>query len=258
MDEAQDLIGRGNLPLLDLTIHGGLGGGRWSMFGDFTRQSLYNRDRGNGSRDPVADLKSYGRQGLEVGSQGGLQFVKAGLKRNCRNTRNIAEHTATIAGFETPPFKPGAESGIDVDYRYWGTSSRWQDLLAETVEDLTKKDKLAAADIMVLTPGRTERDALRTIERIGGHPLVDCEANETIERPGIKVTTIHAFKGMESPIVIIPGLDRELEDWDPSLLYVGMSRARSLLILIVHEKARDALQRRIKTARQKAQKQPQS
>ena len=85
---------------------------------------------------------------------------------------------------------------------------------------------------------------------IGGHPLVDCEANRQSERRGIEVTTIHAFKGMESPIVIIPGLDRVLEDWDPSLLYVGMSRARSLLVLIVHERARDALQRRIRAARQ--------
>ena len=165
MDEAQDLIGPGNLPLLDLTIRGGLGGGRWSMFGDFTRQSLYNRNRGDARGDPVADLRAYGRPSPGGGSPGGPQFVRAALKRNCRNTRSIAEHTAMIAGFETPPFKPGAESGIDVDYRYWGPSSRWQDLLAETVEKLTRKEKLAAADITVLTPGRIERDALLRIER---------------------------------------------------------------------------------------------
>lgn len=56
-------------------------------------------------------------------------------------------------------------------------------------------------------------------------------------------------------MVIIPGIDRDLEDWDRSLLYVGMSRARSLLILIVHEKAREAVQRRIRTARKKAHEQ---
>lgn len=99
MDEAQDLIGPGKLSLLDLTIRGGLGGGRWSIFGDFTRQALYKRNRGDGSGDPVADLRAYGRrQGREGASQGGLQFVKAGLKRNCRNTRSIAEHTAIGAG----------------------------------------------------------------------------------------------------------------------------------------------------------------
>ena len=124
-----------------------------------------------------------------------------------------------------------------------------------TIEELTKKDKLPVGDIAILTPGRAEREALRKIERISGHPLVDCAPNQRAERPGIKVSTIHAFKGMESPIVIIPGLDRDLKDWDPSLLYVGMSRARSLLILIVHEKARDAVRSRIRMARQQAQEQ---
>lgn len=255
MDEAQDLLNPGRLPLLDLTIRGGLGAGRWALFGDFTRQSLYKRNWGDGIGDPLADLKAYGRQGVNGDSRGGLQFVKARLKRNCRNTRNIGEHTAMIAGFETPPFKPGAESGLDVGYRYWGLSSRWQDVLTETIEDLTRKDKLPASDITILTPGRAERDTLQMIKRIGGHPLIDCEPIRGDEHSGIRVTTIHAFKGMESPIVIIPGIDRELENWDPSLLYVGMSRARSLLILIVHEKARDAVERRIKTVREQAQKQ---
>ena len=58
MDEAQDLINPGKLPLLDLMIRGGLAGGRWSMFGDFARQSLYNRHRSDGSNNPVADLES--------------------------------------------------------------------------------------------------------------------------------------------------------------------------------------------------------
>ena len=142
MDEAQDLISPRKLPLLDLTIRGGLGVGRWSMFGDFTRQSLYNRNSGEGNRDPVADLQAYGSQGPDGARQGGLQFVKARLMRNCRNTRSIAVHTAMVAGFETPPFKPGAEIGIDVGYRYWGPSRQWQELLTETIEDLVKKDEV--------------------------------------------------------------------------------------------------------------------
>lgn len=52
MDEAQDLMDTRRLPLLDLTIRGGLGGGRWSMFGDFTRQALYSRHAGDGDPSP--------------------------------------------------------------------------------------------------------------------------------------------------------------------------------------------------------------
>ena len=252
MDEAQDLIDPGRLPLLDLTIRDGLRGGRWSIFGDFTRQALYNRKAGDGSRDPVADLQAYGRHGPDGpdGARlGGLQFVKARLTRNCRNTRSIAENTALIAGFETPPFRARVESGIDVDYRYWGPTRPWQDLLAETIENLTSKNGVPATDIVVLTPGRTEREALEKMERLGGHALIDCVAEPDVERSGVKVTTIHAFKGMESPAVIIPGVDRELDEWSPSLFYVGMSRARSFLSLIVHERARDAVRRRIRMRR---------
>lgn len=201
------------------------------------------------------DLQAHGGGSVDGAPQRSLEFVKARLTRNCRNTRSIAEHTAMIAGFETPPFKPGAEVGIDVDYRYWGPSRTWQDLLTETVEDLTKKGSVPAVDITVLTPGRAEREALRKVERLGGHPLIDCASNLGVDRSGIKITTIHAFKGMESSVVVIPGIDRKLEEWDPALLYVGMSRARSLLILIVHEKARDAVVRRIKTVRQGSKEQ---
>ena len=36
-----------------------------------------------------------------------------------------------------------------------------------------------------------------------------------------------------------------------SLLYVGMSRARSLLILLIHERARSSIDTRIRTALEK-------
>ena len=254
VDEAQDLIDPRKLPLLDLTIRGGLGGGRWSMFGDFTRQALYNRHTGDG--DPVAALEGYGRRGFDGAPQGGLHFVKAGLIRNCRNTRSIAEDTAAIAGFETPPFKTGTEPGIPVQYRYWRDPDQWVDMLAETIERLMKADDVPARDIMVLTPGSSERETLKDLKRIADQPVIDCSLTSKVEERGIKVATIHAFKGLESPVVVIPGIDRELRDWDPSLLYVGMSRARSLLILIVHEKAHAALGRRVGTARQQAREHP--
>lgn len=161
-----------------------------------------------------------------------------------------------IAGFETPPFKTGTEPGIPVQYQYWKEPRQWVDMLAETIERLVKADDVPPSDIMVLTPGSSERETLKALQRIADQPVIDCSPTPKVEERGIKVATIHAFKGLESPVVVIPGIDRELEDWDPSLLYVGMSRARSLLILIVHEKAHAALERRIRTARQQARERP--
>ena len=93
MDEAQDLCKQCVLDVLNLTIPGGLAGGRWAIFGDFTRQALY------GSREePVAALSRYSEH-----------FVRARLTLNCRNTRRIAEETTLLAGFEKPPFRLGEE-----------------------------------------------------------------------------------------------------------------------------------------------------
>ena len=82
MDEGQDLFTQPALNLMNRAIRGGLAGGTWGIFGDFTRQALY----GNSS-EPVAILRRYSEH-----------FVRAKLILNCRNTRRIAEETAIIGG----------------------------------------------------------------------------------------------------------------------------------------------------------------
>ena len=44
--------------------------------------------------------------------------------------------------------------------------------------------------------------------------------------------TIQRFKGLESPIVILWGLDTIDLSRNQELLYVGMSRAKSLLVIV--------------------------
>ena len=63
----------------------------------------------------------------------------------------------------------------------------------------------------------------------------------------LKFSTVHSFKGLESPVVIIADIDRVDSDEPRSLLYVAMSRARSLLILMISEGARTSFERRIRT-----------
>ncbi len=64
----------------------------------------------------------------------------------------------------------------------------------------------------------------------------------------VRFSTIHSFKGLESPVVIVADID-EVDEGDPqSLLYVAMSRARSLLILMVRERAKRSIETRIRAA----------
>ena len=54
---------------------------------------------------------------------------------------------------------------------------------------------------------------------------------------GVRYVSVHAFKGLEAPAVIVTAILR-LDEQNRALLYVGMSRARIRLILLMHETCR--------------------
>jgi ATP-dependent exoDNAse (exonuclease V) beta subunit len=52
-------------------------------------------------------------------------------------------------------------------------------------------------------------------------------------RSGVRVATIHRFKGLESPVVVLAELDSRVPaEQLPGLVYVGATRARSHLVVI--------------------------
>ena len=229
MDEAQDLCSQHILDVLNLAIPGGLAGGRWAIFGDFTRQALYG-----GTADPIAALSRHCDH-----------FVRARLTLNCRNTRRIAEETTLVAGFDRPPFRLGDEIGLPVEHRYWKEPADLVDSLTTVVERLVK-EQMPIEDVMILSPRRLENSGLAGVERISRFPLVDVSRGASDRRHSLKYSTIHSFKGLESPVVIIVDIDQVDSDEPQSLLYVAMSRARSLLILMISEAARTSLERQIR------------
>ena len=231
MDEAQDLSRRGNLDLLNRAVRGGLAGGTWGIFGDFTGQALYGSDS-----ESAVDLSEYCEH-----------FVRTTLTLNCRNTRNIAECAAALGGFDEPPFRLGPDEGIPVERRYWRTGSGLTRALGETVERL-RKDGISIDDVVILSPRRLENSVLAGTERVGEFPLVDSSRTLQVAGECIRYSTIHSFKGLESRVVIIVDIDDVDDPRSQSLLYVGMSRARALLILMANERARRPIDRRIKRA----------
>ena len=231
MDEAQDLSDRTTFDLLNRTLRGGLAGGTWAIFGDFTRQALYGCDLGS-----TVDLSEYSEH-----------FVRAKLTLNCRNTRRIAEETAIIGGFSTPPFKLGHEVGMPVEHRYWRTAPDLLTTLEKTVRRLIS-DGLRLDDMVILSSRRLENSALATVEQVCDAPLVDSSRSLDTDQRCIRYSTIHSFKGLESQVVMLVDIDEVDDDRSRSLLYVGMSRARSLLILMIQERTRKAIDTRIKAA----------
>ena len=234
VDEAQDLSDRTTFDLLNRTLRGGWAGGTWAIFGDFTRQALYGSDQGS-----RVDLSEYSEH-----------FVRAKLTLNCRNTRRIAEETAIIGGFSTPPFKLGHEVGMPVEHRYWRTAPDLLTTLEKTVRRLIN-DGLQLDDMVILSSRRLENSALAAVEQVCDAPLVDSSRSLDTDQSCIRYSTIHSFKGLESQVVMLVDIDEVDNDRARSLLYVGMSRARSLLILMIQERTRKAIDTRIKAVLEK-------
>ena len=234
MDEAQDLLCQSTFELFNLAVKGGLAGGTWAVFGDFTQQALYN-----GGSSSMVNLSEYCEH-----------FVKARLNLNCRNTRRIAEETALFGGFITPPFRYGQENGVPVEHRYWSTNSSLVKALTTTIGQLLLGG-VSLDDIVVLSPRRLENSALGNIERIGDAPLFDSSRSLDVLQGSIRFSTIHSFKGLESQVVIIVDIDEVEKEGPQALMYVGMSRARSLLVLMISEGARRSVEARIKAGLEK-------
>ena len=58
-------------------------------------------------------------------------------------------------------------------------------------------------------------------------------------------STVYSFKGLESPVVVLVDFDNINYEQKMNLLYVGMTRARSALYMVMYDKARQVLEKRI-------------
>lgn len=231
IDEAQDLITAPTLRVLNAVLADGLAGGRWVMLGDFSRQALYSDSRSDWS-EMLSPFVNPGR------------YTIAPLTRNCRNTYRIGEETALMSGFESLPYRLDRSDCLPVDYRYWKNREHQVARLRDVLNKLLR-DNIPRSDVVVLSPRRYKSSvAARFRQEIA--PVGDLVGADD----RIAFSTIQAFKGLESPIVIVCDVENMEGDYGRSLMYVGMSRARSYLIVLLHERLQktvaQAVQRQLK------------
>lgn len=228
LDEAQDLLKEPVLNVLNAWLKGGLAGGRWAIIGDFTRQAIYT---GSGEDDADSLLQKYSPY-----------YTRERLTLNCRNTRQVAEETGLLSGFFSLPYRLGRVEGLAVDYRYWRNADHQAQVLSGVIEQLLD-DGVDPGDITVLSPRKFRDSVAHTLtesERFGIYELRERNPknNRTV---GIPFSTVHAFKGMESPVIVMCDLDVIDSEEPQALLYVGMSRARSHLTILLHNKTQPAI-----------------
>jgi hypothetical protein len=227
VDEAQDLLEEDYLDVLDLLLQGGLAGGKWAFFGDFERQAIYVSDGGTSAL-----------QALDGLSERAPSQVKSSLRINCRNAEPIAETLAITSGL-APGYKRVLHDseGSDVDPLFYSSAMDQERLLATAISTL--KEAFTAGEIMILSMRGDESScAGNASAHSAGQTLAPIRNVQ--DGQAIPFASIHAFKGLEAPAVIITDIESLNDDRARALLYVGMSRARIRLVMLMHESCRSS------------------
>jgi hypothetical protein len=202
VDEAQDFRA-GWWPLL-LRLHRRPDDGYLFLFSD-SNQNLY------GGRTPEE-----------------LVETTVPLTANIRNTRPIHEFVSVFSKGTEPGVGKGPE-GRPVEVLAYKDGADLARLLEIVLANL-RQEGVPIDDIVLLTPARAAKSALRQRARIDGVDLSD------EPEPGkLLASTVHGFKGLERPVVILAELGERGQDELAQYLYVGASRARNHLIVLATE-----------------------
>lgn len=211
IDEAQDLLHGNYLFVIDALLTGGLKKGHWFFFGDFKYQTIYCR---GSSYDSIYDL-------LEDEAS----FATFALTVNCRNNINIQNEMNKLVKTETEVLKKDT-SLPQVKYI---TFDDGQEL--ELVEDELSKliaSGIPKKEITLLSPFKFENSIASKIKKYKISPV-------TSDGNDITYSTIQGFKGLENSVIMLVDIQTYNK---PDLMYVGMSRARSVLYIFETRKAK--------------------
>jgi hypothetical protein len=170
------------------------------------------------------------------------------LTVNCRNTRNIHQVVVQFYQAETQPTAWGPPGRQVEEITYSDAQGLWP-ALRGVLRRLIEEDRVPTDQIAVLTPLARTRDVLLGSSVSDGPQLTDCLAARTGQ---VYCTTIHSFKGLERAVIVLAGigprLTQESHDLN-SLLYVGCSRARHHLIVLMPEQVDARVKKALAAAR---------
>jgi DNA polymerase III delta prime subunit len=219
VDEAQDILFPLYLDFLDLVLRGGLATGRWRFFGDLEKQALFG--------SPVPALKEL----LERRARDVSQYS---LRVNCRNVPRIAA-LSCILGALHPPYlrilRP--DGGIEPEMRYHRSQEQQIADLRSTID--AALNTFRAQDIVVLSPRARGSSAERLNAQSGNlrlQPLTEPR------RRGLTYATVHAFKGLEAPCIILTDIEHVGDEASQALFYTAVTRAQDRLVVLADEGCR--------------------
>ena len=218
VDECQDFVEEGYFDFLDLGLAGGLSAGSWAIFGDFEKQAVYGHK---------VDAQAL----LAARSPGHTVFR---LTDNCRNAFPVAKSIEFLCAPD-PGYKKILHQGRSAEISVSFISDQEAQAKRLEVELLTLSKKFDENDIVVLSARADKRSCAGKLNASGRDKVRLRKLTSTDGTKGIRFGSIHAFKGLEAAAVVITDIDSIKSEYEQSLLYVGMSRARQKLVLLLND-----------------------
>jgi DNA polymerase III delta prime subunit len=225
IDEAQDLMNEKYLPWLNVILKDGLNNGEWYAFGDFDSQNLYSSTNH-----------------LQVLNRFAKNFTNYKLKHNCRNLPLIGHLTYSVVP-SAPKWKTfrRKDDGVDPIISYTGDKP-WDIRYLDDAIDYFRKEKFSYPDIVILTPNRIANPS----ETFSQSKYADKFANWAVSKENrIRFSTIHSFKGLDSPCILLLELYelKNMPDFE-NLKYVALTRATDRLYIVANSATEKVLERR--------------
>lgn len=162
------------------------------------------------------------------------------LTMNCRNTRRVARASASVLELEARTFSR-APAGAAVRVLKATSQRQQKGLVMSELRRLLQREGLTPDQVVLIGPAAKENGSLSDVKSVDDVPLVTA-AGEWRDGRGVLVTTARSFKGLEADAVILYDLGGFSRLFRPEDLYVACTRAKVLLIAIVHgEECREVI-----------------
>ena len=156
------------------------------------------------------------------------------LRYNIRNTSNIYQYTLDRTSLGTDTLVNQIE-GVEPDERSVNRKQAVISFIDSIINKLVNREGVSPDKITILSNRRLDQSVLSDVYYVGGYPLVSLERKK--ER-SIVFSTVEAFKGLESDIVIFINHTYKNEaktEEVRSIQYTAFTRARFYLYVIDYE-----------------------
>ncbi len=129
------------------------------------------------------------------------------------------------------------DNGIEPQTIYYDSPTDQNEKLIGLLDELFA-DGYSGRDIVILSPLAQESSA----QRIKSQPWCDRLKPAAAEAiGGIRYCTVQAYKGLESPVVVVTDISSIGTDIDHSLFYVAVTRATERLYVLASSRLKPAV-----------------